>query len=75
MENEPKVSGHLINPQAVGWDSGVPFSLRNFLEDILQPTSCKMSPTSNSGLSPEFLGFKETFQKFIAQERHIRIWI
>ena len=35
MENEPKVSGHLINPQAVGWDSGVPFSLRNFLEDIL----------------------------------------
>ena len=29
-----------FNPQAVGRDSGVPFSLSNFLEDILQPTKC-----------------------------------
>ena len=35
------------NPKAVGRDSGVPFSLSNFLEDILQPTSSKMSQTSN----------------------------
>ena len=39
-----------FNPQAVGWDSEVPFSLSNFLEDILQLKSLKMSPTSNSGL-------------------------
>ena len=39
-----------INPQAVGMDSGVQFSLSNFLEDILQPTSSKMTPTSNLGL-------------------------
>ena len=30
-----------VNPQAVGRDSGVPISLSNFLEDILQQTSCK----------------------------------
>ena len=40
----------LFNTQAVGMDSGVQFSLRNFIEDILQPTSSKMSPTSNLGL-------------------------
>ena len=40
-----------INPQVVGWDSGVPFRFSNFLEDIFQPTSLEMSPTSNSGLS------------------------
>ena len=40
----------LVNPQAVGMDSGVQFCLSNFLEDILQPTSSKMSPTSNLGL-------------------------
>ena len=39
-----------FNPQAVGMNSGVQFSLSNFLEDILQPTSSKMSPTSNLGL-------------------------
>ena len=39
-----------INPQAVGIDSGVQFSLSNFLEDILQPTSSKMSPMWNLGL-------------------------
>ena len=39
-----------LNFQAVGMDSGVQFSLSNFLEDILQPTSSKMSPTSNLGL-------------------------
>ena len=38
------------NHQAVGWDSGVSLCLSNFLEDILQPTSLKMSPTSNSSL-------------------------
>ena len=32
----------LFNTQAVGMDSGVQFSLRNFIEDILQPTSSKM---------------------------------
>ena len=39
-----------FNTQAVGMDSGVQFSLSNFIEDILQPTSSKMSPTSNLGL-------------------------
>ena len=39
-----------INSQAAGRDSGVPFSLSNFLEDILQPKSSKISPTSNLGL-------------------------
>ena len=38
-----------INPQAVGRYSGVPLSLGNFLEDILQPTVSKMAPTSNLG--------------------------
>ena len=40
----------LINTQAVGMDSGVQFSLINFIENILQPTSSKMSPTLNLGL-------------------------
>ena len=40
---------NFINPQAVGMDSGVQFSLSNFLEDILQPKSSKTSPTSNLG--------------------------
>ena len=40
----------LLNPQAVGMDLGVQFNLSNFLEDILQPTSFKMAPTSNLGL-------------------------
>ena len=44
-----------LNPQAVGMDSGVQFSLSNFLEDILQVTSSKMSPTSNLGLRLQFL--------------------
>ena len=39
-----------VNPQTVGMDSGVKFCLSNFLEDILQPTSSKMSQTSNLGL-------------------------
>ena len=34
-------------PKAARRDSGVPFSLINFLEDILQPTKSNMSPTSN----------------------------
>ena len=38
-----------ITPQTVGRDSGVPFSLGNFQEDILLPTKSKMSPTSNLG--------------------------
>ena len=38
-------NGKLINPQAVGRDSGVPFSLSNFLDDILKPTSIKVFPT------------------------------
>ena len=46
---------HYTNPQAVGGDSGAPFSLSNFLEDILQSTSFKMSTTSNSGLKLLFL--------------------
>ena len=33
----------ILNPQAVGRDSGVQLSLSNFLEDILQPTKSKMS--------------------------------
>ena len=33
-----------FNPKTVGMDSGVQFSLSNFLEDILQPTSAKTSP-------------------------------
>ena len=41
---------NFINSQTVGRDSGVPFSLCNFLEDILPPTSFKMTPTSNLGL-------------------------
>ena len=45
-----RTKSKLFNPQAVGMDSGVQFSLSNFLEDILQPTSSKMSPTSNLGL-------------------------
>ena len=50
-DNDPEVIfTSSFNPQAVGWDTGVPFSLSNFLEDILQPTSFKMSPTSKSGL-------------------------
>ena len=40
----------LFNTQAVGMDSGVQFSLSNFIENVLQPTSSKMSPTSNLGL-------------------------
>ena len=39
-----------VNPKAVGMDSGVQFSLSNFLEDILEPKSSKISPTSNLGL-------------------------
>ena len=39
-----------VNTQAVEMDSGVQFSLSNFIEDILLPTSSKMSPTSNLGL-------------------------
>ena len=54
LENDTLVSDfHLnshLNPQVVRGDSGVPLCLSNFLEDILQPTSFKMSPTSNSGL-------------------------
>ena len=34
-----------FHPKAVGRDSGVPFSLSNFLENILQSTKSKMSPT------------------------------
>ena len=40
----------IIKPQAVRRDSEVPFSLSNFLENILQPTTSEMSPTSNLGL-------------------------
>ena len=40
----------VLNTQAVGMDSGVHFSLSNFIEDILQPKCSKMSPTSNLGL-------------------------
>ena len=36
--------------QDVGWDSGIPLSLSNFLEDILQATSFKMPSPSNLGL-------------------------
>ena len=36
-----------LNTQAVGMDSGAKLSLRNFIEEILQPTSSKMSPASN----------------------------
>ena len=39
-----------FNPQAIGWDSGVPFTLSNFLEVILQPICFKRSQTSNWGL-------------------------
>ena len=39
-----------VNPQAVGWDSGAPFPFNNFLVDILEPTSFKLSQASNSGL-------------------------
>ena len=35
----------VVNPQAVGRDSGLPFCLRNFLENILQPTTSKILPT------------------------------
>ena len=35
----------IFNPQAVGWYSGVPFSLSYFLEDILQLKRFKMSQT------------------------------
>ena len=45
-----RLAGPFFNPKAVGMDSGVQFSLSNFLEDILQPTTSKMSPTSNLGL-------------------------
>ena len=34
-------NSNAFNPQAVGLYSGVPFTLSNFLEDILQPTSIK----------------------------------
>ena len=40
----------ILNSQAIGMDSGVHFSLSNFLEEILQRTSSKMSPMSNLGL-------------------------
>ena len=46
-----KISEKLaFNPQAVGRDTGVQLSLSNFQDDILKPTSFKMSPTSNSSL-------------------------
>ena len=35
-----------LNPQAVGWDSGIPFSWSNFLGDIFQPKSSRMPQTS-----------------------------
>ena len=33
----------IFNLQAVGWDSGVPYTWTNFLEAILQPIYFKMS--------------------------------
>ena len=47
---EPVGMFKILHAQAVGWDSGIPFILSNFVEGILQQTSLKMSPTSNSGL-------------------------
>ena len=47
-----------INLKAVGWDSGIPLRLSNFLENILQPTSFKMSHTSNLALNSELKSFK-----------------
>ena len=38
LKNE-KMFSNYNQPLAVGWDSGVTFSLNNFLEDILHPTS------------------------------------
>ena len=40
----------IFNSQAVGWDSGVPFSVSNFLKAILKPICFQRSQTSNSGL-------------------------
>ena len=37
-----------FDPQAVGRESGVPISLSNFLQDVLQQRSFKMASTSNS---------------------------
>ena len=34
-----------FNPGAIGWDTSIPLCLSNFLKDILQPTSSKISPT------------------------------
>ena len=40
----------IFNPKAIGRDAGVPCYLNNFVEDILQPKSFKISQTSNSVL-------------------------
>ena len=52
QKNEIMKNNYLqnFNSKAIAWDSKVPFGLTNFLEDILQPPSFKMSLMSNSGL-------------------------
>ena len=35
----------IFNTKAVGWDTGILFSLSSFIEKILLPTSSKISPT------------------------------
>ena len=45
-----RIKFYKLNPQAVGRDSRLHFILRNFLVNILRPTSFRMSTTSISGL-------------------------
>ena len=49
-KNSQEKNIYCFYPQTVGLDSEVRISLNNFLEDILQPTSLKMSQTSDLGL-------------------------
>ena len=71
-----------IGWEAVGWDSGVPFTLSNFLKVILQPyayvSKCHTRQIEVFYFNLKLLHRKkvvENFRKFISQERLIRISI
>ena len=51
-------SRNSFNPHAAGRDPRIPFSLSNFIKQILKATSFKMSPMSNLGLKLKFWIFR-----------------
>ena len=55
LRTEDQYLGPYFNPQVVGLDLGVSFSLNDFIEDTLQPTTFKITLASNSCLKLLFL--------------------